>query len=149
MPSDLFPPRFSTLAYRPSPGGVDPIRDGVLVREAHGNAIRVLAHRAEAIALADEIIRTLYEQHGGKHPFDLLYNWDRWDLRGLLSHQDSLAMVRVCRRWSEPQVEQEFGPLYLLETLGMRMVRSEKWIDNIVKFMEKWIRDQRNTANSG
>lgn len=121
MPSDLFPPIKYIWAKQPSPGGVDPNRDWRLVRDAYNNALKIIhyfraiedqvrelfPHRADAIALAGAVIRILYEQHGGEHPFNLLFDWDLWDFRGILSRQDSLAMVRVWRRWSKPQIEQD------------------------------------------
>lgn len=106
-------------------------------------------NRADALALTDEVEKTLREQHGGLSAAEFMHKFYYRELGDLSSHGDRMATGKLCRRWvREFNTHQEFRNLHPTYSACSRYIEfGETEISSTVAFMRKWLGDQRDGSH--
>ena len=107
-------------------------------------------HRADALALTDEVEKILCEQHGGLSAAEFMHKFCNNTLGDLSSHGDRMATGKLCRRWVvlEANTHNEFRGLHpTYSACNRNVVFGETEISSTVAFMRKWLGNQRDGSH--
>lgn len=106
-------------------------------------------HRTDALALADEVEKTLREQHGRISASEFMNKLYNNKLGDLSSYGDGVATGKLCRRWvREANSHPEFRELHFTYSACTRNIDfGEKEISKTVAFMRKWLGNQRDGSH--